>query len=77
MTGQIGLVKLLLCADVLGCMDGFSSLFPMREAKAIEEFVVPPKRGGGDPFVKATHRRDLRAQMAVSGPERREARPWA
>ncbi|MDK9724806.1 MAG: helix-turn-helix domain-containing protein [Sterolibacteriaceae bacterium MAG5] len=46
MTGQIGLVKLLQLADALGCMDDFNGLFPMRDARTIEEFVAPKRKRG-------------------------------
>gem|GEM_PF-7006888 len=46
MTGKIGLVALLQVADALGCMDGFTGLFPKKTSTTLDEFVRPKRQRG-------------------------------
>jgi transcriptional regulator with XRE-family HTH domain len=45
-TGKIGFVALLQLADALHCLDHFSTLFPLPQAKSIEEFMGPKRQRG-------------------------------
>ena len=45
-TGKIGFVALLQLADALNCLDHFLTLFPLPQAKSIEDFVGPKRQRG-------------------------------
>jgi transcriptional regulator with XRE-family HTH domain len=45
-TGKIGLVALLQLAEALHCLDNFLFLFPLPQAKSIEEFAAPKRQRG-------------------------------
>ncbi len=45
-TGTISLVGLLRLADALGGVDDFNTLFPVKAAVSIDEFVAPTRKRG-------------------------------